>query len=405
MSNAFVLPAAPAPPAPAAPQAVNPARDRPDPAPGTSFKEALAAAQKPEPEKPADTTAPADKAKDAPAEPNPKPAEASPGDETDDNSPLKQALMAALAALAMPLAQPQPQPAVASAASQTPTEGQPSAQPSAVVATALPVEPLIVPDDQPKTATPAQPLADKMAQFADLIKVQAKAMVEPQATAPEAAVTPAQPLPAGAEVKIPEVKLQVATETLEALAGRPKPVIEKSPGAPPQEVAALPQTVGLVNAAAKFNVSELARLSEAPTGNGLPLVSQIQQGLETLAKSGNTSLRLQLYPESMGRVDLRLTSGADGVRVSLTADLAATGNLLERHAQELRQTLTDSGLTLAGLSIGLSLGQGKSSTAFEWQPPNSGRTPVPGSAATLEPGLDEVLSPRSLDSGRVDYRI
>ena len=65
----------------------------------------------------------------------------------------------------------------------------------------------------------------------------------------------------------------------------------------------------------------------------------------------------------------------------------------------------DSLVLFDGLSIGFNLGQGKSSTAFEWQPPVSGRTSTSGLASALEPELDQIAPLRSLDAGRVDYRI
>jgi len=57
------------------------------------------------------------------------------------------------------------------------------------------------------------------------------------------------------------------------------------------------------------------------------------------------------------------------------------------------------------LSIGFNLGQGKSSTAFEWQPPVSGRPSSSGLATMLEPELDQAAPLGVVDPGRVDYRI
>jgi flagellar hook-length control protein FliK len=394
MTNTLIMPAAAAPPAPAAPQAASPAREAPDTQAGSSFKDVLAAARK------SDAESSADPAPEADA--NAKPADPAQADEAGETTPLKQALLAAMVALAGSANPVQPMVTVEDAA---PAEAQ--APVKADTALAVPVELVQTAEDQPAAAAQAQGQAQpaqtaqaaKAAQFTDLLKAQAQ---------PEAEAKPAvQAAPAAAQPLTPVIessKLAAAKVAVEAFSDQLKPEVEKPP-ATAEKLVAQPLDLGQVKAATTFSVNELARLSEARPGKSLPMVAQIQQGVETLAKSGQTSLRLQLYPEALGRVDLKLTSGADGVRVSLTADLSATGNLLERHAQELRQALSDSGLTVAGLSIGFNLGQGKSSTAFEWQPPVSGRASSSGLAAMLEPELDQVAPLGVLDPGRVDYRI
>jgi flagellar hook-length control protein FliK len=401
MTNTLIMPTAPAPPAPAAgcAQAASPAREAPETQAGSSFKEALAAARKSDAESSAD---PAPR-----PEPDAKKVDPAPTHEADETTPLKQALLAAMVALAGVANSAQPMPVVKEAA---PADAK---QPADTAATlALQAQLVTTGDDQAQAAAPAQAQvqtqtaqAAKTAQFVELLKAQAQPEAETKAVAQtaqtaQAAPAAAQPLTSMAD----GVKLAAAKADLEGFGNQLKAEVEKPPATAEKPVAQ-PLDLGQVKAATTFNVNELARLSEARPNSPLPMVTQIQQGVETLTKSGQTSLRLQLYPEALGRVDLRLTSGADGVRVSLTADLSATGNLLERHAQELRQALSDSGLTVAGLSIGFNLGQGKSSTAFEWQPPVSGRSSSSGLATVLEPDLDLVAPANTLDLGRVDYRI
>jgi flagellar hook-length control protein FliK len=94
---------------------------------------------------------------------------------------------------------------------------------------------------------------------------------------------------------------------------------------------------------------EPARLAEA---HHPEIVEQLTRGIDTLTKSGEQSIRLQLYPENLGKIDLRLASGADGVRIVMHADSSVTSQLLERHMPELRQVLMQSGVNLSGLSIG-----------------------------------------------------
>jgi len=394
MTNPVIMPAAPAPPAPAAPQAASPAREAPETQAGLSFKDALAAARKSDAESSAD---PAPR----PA-PESKPADPAPTDAADEATPVQQALLAAMLALAG-AANPA-QPAVSVKEDDAPADAK-SPAPTTPALT-VPLEIAATAGDQAKAPAPAQAQgqgeparAAKTAQFTELLKAQAQPEAEAQA-ATQAAPATAQPLNPTADGD----KLAAAKVALEAFSDELKPEVEKPPAADEKPVVQ-PLDLGQVKAATTFSVNELARSSEARPNSPLPMVAQIQQGVETLTKSGQTSLRLQLYPETLGRVDLRLTSGADGVRVTLTADLSATGNLLQQHAQELRQALSDSGLTVAGLSIGFNLGQGKSTPAFDWQPPTAGRASSSGLAPMLEPELDEAAPLGTLDSGRVDYRI
>ncbi|MBI3761206.1 MAG: flagellar hook-length control protein FliK [Chloroflexi bacterium] len=187
---------------------------------------------------------------------------------------------------------------------------------------------------------------------------------------------------------------------------------ESPPGADPAE---LPDP-----ATSALHVGEPARLTEAhntdPAGSP-SLVAQIGNAVETTTRSGQASLRLALFPESLGRVDLRLTASADGLRVTLTADLAATGNLLERHLDDLRRALADSGLNVASISVGLGERQGFGANAqpngqpfgFEWQgPPHvpapqwEGIRPAPApEPKAVTPGV-----PAPGDTGsKVDYRV
>jgi flagellar hook-length control protein FliK len=94
---------------------------------------------------------------------------------------------------------------------------------------------------------------------------------------------------------------------------------------------------------------EPARLAEA---HHPEIVEQLSRGIDTLTKTGQQSIRLQLYPENMGKIDMSLASDMDGVRIVIIADISTTSQLLERHLPELRQVLTQSGVNLSGLSVG-----------------------------------------------------
>jgi flagellar hook-length control protein FliK len=95
--------------------------------------------------------------------------------------------------------------------------------------------------------------------------------------------------------------------------------------------------------------AEPARLSEA---RAMDMVSQITRSMETVVKSGQNFLKLQLYPEDMGRIDVRMSASSQGLVVTMVADSASTGKALESQMANLRQSLTSAGIQLAHLGIG-----------------------------------------------------
>jgi len=103
------------------------------------------------------------------------------------------------------------------------------------------------------------------------------------------------------------------------------------------------------NVAASTIPNEPARLAEARNGE---IIKQVSHALESLTRGGQSTLRLQLNPQDMGRIDLRLTSSMDGLRVWIQADQAQTGRLLESSLNQLKQSLHEAGVQLSQLSVG-----------------------------------------------------
>jgi hypothetical protein len=95
--------------------------------------------------------------------------------------------------------------------------------------------------------------------------------------------------------------------------------------------------------------SEPARLAEARNPH---LTQQIARQVEDMANSGLKTLRMQLYPEALGKLELQLTSQGGSLKVVILADLTATQQTLERHALDLQQALQQTGVNLTGLTIG-----------------------------------------------------
>lgn len=149
--------------------------------------------------------------------------------------------------------------------------------------------------------------------------------------------------------------------------------------------------------------TEPARLAEAPRNE---VIQQLSKDLESFTKSGQQSLRLQLHPESLGKIDLHLTSNEGGVRIVMNADQAATGFMLERHLGELREMLEQAGVNLTGLSV--NSGNAQSHSNGNFQNPSFHSTGFSSKNNPLIPNQEKKDPSAQLKMNhgtRVDYRI
>ncbi|MAT41535.1 MAG: hypothetical protein CL609_04270 [Anaerolineaceae bacterium] len=96
-------------------------------------------------------------------------------------------------------------------------------------------------------------------------------------------------------------------------------------------------------------MNEPARMAEA-----LPrqTINQMSEQIEMLIQQGRSSLRLQLSPEHLGRIDIRLVNSGHGLGVTVLTEQAETGKMLEAQLDQLRQTLQDAGIQLSHLNVG-----------------------------------------------------
>ena len=88
--------------------------------------------------------------------------------------------------------------------------------------------------------------------------------------------------------------------------------------------------------------------------NGRPaeLIQQIGQKIAEVCSSGRTSLHIQLQPENLGRIDVRVISGNDGMRIVITSDNPQTNKLLENNLNQLQTVLSAAGVQIGGMSVG-----------------------------------------------------
>ena len=170
------------------------------------------------------------------------------------------------------------------------------------------------------------------------------------------------------------------------------------PDSPPPVSSGLEKT-GLTEA---NKAVEPARLAEARAPE---LMSQILDGLETLVKNKNVMMRLQLYPDELGHIELKVVSNSQGLGVYLRADQIATQQLLESQLSVLRQTLNSAGLNPAQIDIG----QGNANRSLNTRDPRRSAlklfkgTSRIGSTNTNELEIP-VLGRNSAENG-LDYKI
>lgn len=81
------------------------------------------------------------------------------------------------------------------------------------------------------------------------------------------------------------------------------------------------------------------------------VMTQVDQTIKDMMSEGQKTIRLQVSPENLGKVDIKLISGADGMQVILTAEKPGTGKLLESNLSQLQQSLMEAGVTIGHMSV------------------------------------------------------
>lgn len=208
----------------------------------------------------------------------------------------------------------------------------------------------------------------------------------------EIPTTPAAAKPIHTETAKPAV---VKTETSSAAGEQEAP---KQVQAPPGNTH--PEVTGLEvkTTAAPQQFTEPARLAEAQTSD---MIGQITRQMDQMSQSGRTTIRMQLNPHELGQIDLKITTTPQGVGVTILAENASTGKLLETQVAQLRQTLMDAGVQISNLQVGTQTAQQQSFAQQNSQPGNKYNTYRSGSETSEPETVREVRRTSSL----VDYSV
>jgi flagellar hook-length control protein FliK len=84
------------------------------------------------------------------------------------------------------------------------------------------------------------------------------------------------------------------------------------------------------------------------------MIDAIHATVAMAARQGVAQARIELQPEELGQISIRLSQTSAGLSARVTADTAAGAQALTQSGSELRQSLSSLGVSLLRLDIGSS---------------------------------------------------
>ena len=176
------------------------------------------------------------------------------------------------------------------------------------------------------------------------------------------------------------------------------------------------QMAGTIDSARPTSGSDfagtLASVRSARPGMAAGATDQVAIQLQHSAKDGNGSITMQLRPEELGRIDIKLDIDQQGlVSATITADRPQTLELLQRDQRSLEKALQDAGLQTDSGSLNFNLrgegGQGSNQSDTQGDGNRSARnghhTAQGESAAPADQKV--VIRRYQVAPGRIDVRI
>lgn len=81
------------------------------------------------------------------------------------------------------------------------------------------------------------------------------------------------------------------------------------------------------------------------------VLSQVTDNVKATIDAGRETIRLQLQPENLGKVDVRISRGSDGLQLTFTTETPSTSRLLQSTLNQLQQSLTEAGVKVGNMSV------------------------------------------------------
>ena len=131
---------------------------------------------------------------------------------------------------------------------------------------------------------------------------------------------------------------------------------------------AAPTASSTVTGGVHAPVAVVSTVPTPPTSAEADALQQVVQNASLLSESGRSTLRIQLVPEHLGRLEIRLVQEGDRVTTQLVAHEAKTEALLARNFDQLHRMLENAGLKVQQLAV---------LSAQQAAPVASGQEPAP----------------------------
>jgi flagellar hook-length control protein FliK len=282
---------------------------------------------------------------------------------------------------------------------------KPETTEKAVETTAAPAAAIAVPAAQNQQQTPViqlpdtdpQPLPDELKQAVQQTKVEVNDFKNVVDAASQKLDNQAQAVAAPSS--------QTTGSTPAAIAPGLQTLSAQEPAVKVVEVTAQPEDMAEVDttkALTSVYASATAKTENLVETKPLPIIQKISSEVVELAREQGKSMKIQIQPENMGKIDLRLVSNSDGMRIVMTTEVPATAKLLETHMDQLQRQLADAGVSISGMSVNSQNAQGQSANASQNQSSGSGRPSTPVFQQESEPPL---ITATQVSSSGLDYRI
>lgn len=85
--------------------------------------------------------------------------------------------------------------------------------------------------------------------------------------------------------------------------------------------------------------------------NKADIMAQIHSKTEAMKDAGTTKITIVLNPENLGKINLELVNGKDGLTARMTTDSAQVKELLDKNLESLKNTLGNQGVNVNNVSV------------------------------------------------------
>lgn len=134
----------------------------------------------------------------------------------------------------------------------------------------------------------------------------------------------------------------------------------------------------------------------------LPIIQKVSAEMTQLVREQGQTMRIQIHPENLGKIDLKLVSNSDGMKVVMTAEVPATAKLLENHLDQLQRQLANAGVSISGMSVNSQGAQGQFSNPLQPQSTDAPRVSIPDFQQEAETTAVQAVK---VSTSNLDYRV